>query len=1016
MNKNIDINSDQYWDLRFSTDWDENSGMEQSRFFAKIAFNNVPEWLIQTIRKNKYTVADWGCAQGDGTDVLRDFFDASQLTGIDFSEVAIETATSRYPAIKFKHENWLDSSIELSRYDVVFSSNTLEHFHDSFSVLNKIANYANKLVVLALPYRESERIPEHFSSFYSENIPVSIPEDFILISSSVIDCKVLAESYWPGEQVVLVYANYSWLKNQSLVLSDISIETDDVEFITESIRANFEKIISDSQLENAIKLQDVINNAQLANAAAEIELSGKWKEQMHQLEVEHAKQFAERDLIIKQLLDDRNRLSWRIGSKLRRVFNFTKSTTFALLKSMYKLMPFKIKAKLRNSEIINKIVRSIMNSPLHVAASDMIISNGGVRESYDNLLPYLIPSACPDVLFFGVIDWHLRFQRPQQLAIGFAKMNHRVFYISSELRDASEPGFSFEKIGDEGQVYQLWLHVKGAKSIYLALADESLQNQINLSIGLVHQWLGYTQSLSIVQHPFWTRAAQSVPKSSLIYDCMDHHAGFENTAKEIADEENLLMQISDLVVVTSSWLEDVATKWNRNVAVVRNAGDYHHFSSKPTKIYKDSKGRKILGYYGAIAEWFDVDLVKELADSFPDALILLIGADTANVQSKLSDCNNIQFIGEVPYSELPFYLYSFDVCLLPFKVIELTLATNPVKVYEYLGAGLPVVSVELPEIKQFDSLVYTAKNATEFIEQCGAALFELAPSALYEKRRNFASIQTWSARANEFSVALQKLNKPRVSVIVLTYNNLHLTKRCLESVVNSDLRVEIELIIVDNLSTDGTQIYLEDFAKKNPDVKLILNSDNKGFAAGNNDGLALARGDYITILNNDTVVTPGWAMALVRHFQTDPTIGLIGPVTNNIGNEAKIEINYSSLEMMPIVARQYTTQHLGQKLQIRTPAFFCVMMPRKIYELVGGLDEAFGLGFFEDDDYCRRVEQAGFKCFCVDDVFVHHNLSASFNKLGTKKKQALMEANLAIYEKKWGKWESHSYRANGGIK
>ena len=86
-------------------------------------------------------------------------------------------------------------------------------------------------------------------------------------------------------------------------------------------------------------------------------------------------------------------------------------------------------------------------------------------------------------------------------------------------------------------------------------------------------------------------------------------------------------------------------------------------------------------------------------------------------------------------------------------------------------------------------------------------------------------------------------------------------------------------------------------------------------------------------------------------------------------------------------------------------------MPRRVHEKVGGLDEAFGLGFFEDDDYCRRVAEAGWEVACAEDVFVHHHLSASFDALKAEAKQKLFETNKAIYEAKWGPWEPHVYRS-----
>ena len=135
-----------------------------------------------------------------------------------------------------------------------------------------------------------------------------------------------------------------------------------------------------------------------------------------------------------------------------------------------------------------------------------------------------------------------------------------------------------------------------------------------------------------------------------------------------------------------------------------------------------------------------------------------------------------------------------------------------------------------------------------------------------------------------------------------------------------------------------------------------------------------------------------------------------GVEPNNIGNEAKINIKYSEIEEMLPLAMEYTTSHMGQHFPIRTAAFFCVMLPRKVFDQVGLLDENFGRGFFEDDDYCRRIEQKNLRIVCAEDVFIHHHLSASFNKLKQQDRQKLFEENKRIYEKKWGEWVPHSYR------
>jgi O-antigen biosynthesis protein len=348
-------------------------------------------------------------------------------------------------------------------------------------------------------------------------------------------------------------------------------------------------------------------------------------------------------------------------------------------------------------------------------------------------------------------------------------------------------------------------------------------------------------------------------------------------------------------------------------------------------------------------------------------------------------------------------------------VSDLTLATNPVKIYEYLAAGKPCVATDLPEMSQFGDLVRCAADHAAFEAQLGLALSEKSlpdSEALMQRRQDFAQQQTWAHRAQAVLDVKNQISThmPLISVIVLTYNNLDLSKACLESLLNKSDYAQLEIIVVDNASSDGTQAYLEQLALQEPRIRCILNSDNLGFAAGNNIGLAQARGEYLVVLNNDTVVTQGWALGMLRHFQTNPHIGLLGPVTNNIGNEAKLHLQYTDLADMPREARAATLAAQGATFAIRTLAFFCVMLPRKVYEQCGGLCEDYGLGFFEDDDYCRRVEEHGLQIRCAQDVFVHHHLSASFSKLGDEKRQALFERNRAIYEAKWGAWEPHQYK------
>lgn len=982
MNSN-EINSQIYWDGRFKEDWEQFGGPEQSRFFSNIALQNIPDWLLNEVKEKKLTIADWGCAQGDGTSILAEYIASVQIAGVDFSEPAIQIARKRYPDINFLAENWLDPSFNSNlKYDVVFSSNTLEHFHQPFDVLNKIAAHAKKVLILALPYRENQRIDEHFFTFSPENIPSLIQKKFQLVWTRVINCKDIPAGYWPGEQIILIFIDSEWLESLNLKLSDISLERDDLNISIKKYDAVLdERDQAINERDQAINERDQVVN-------------------------ERARADAEREHLQMQLQTMLASNSWAITRPLRFLgrlarYGLTKNDAHRLaniVKPYWRMLPIPHELRQR----ISTRVRRFLAPAITVASVDL---------AKPDSLPALATNEVgkPDYFVFSVIDWHFRHQRPQQLALQIAETGRRVFYISVDFVDHAEPGFAVESLDSSGRLFNLHLHLKGAPSVYGKPPTAAQMSHLSLSMGRLLEWTQSTSVVSLIQHSFWSELAAQIPNSRLVYDCMDHHEGFGGVSDEMIAHERALLAAADLTVTTSLWLDnEVGSKTSRHV-LIRNATEFEHFAKAPTgDIYKDPQGRRIIGYYGAIAEWFDVDLVGKVAQAFPDCSIVLIGADTVGAQRKLSAFTNVKFLGEIPYKQLPAYAHAFDVCLLPFKVIPLTLATNPVKAYEYLSMGKPVVSTDLPEVREMGSVCTVATEASDFVAQIKKSLDNPGTP---ETRQDFAQEQTWAHRAQALIAASEDTSQdPLVSIVVVTYNNLDLTKQCLASLDAYSDYANMEIIVVDNASSDGSQAWLTEWAKEAPNRKLVLNEDNRGFAAGNNQGLALASGQYLVMLNNDTHVTPGWVRTMVNHMRRNESIGLLGPVTNNIGNEARIEIFYDDMAQMLQRSASYTHVHVGQLLPLRTAAFFCVMLRREVFEKIGPLDEAFGRGFFEDDDYCRRIEQAGLSVYCAEDVFIHHHLSASFNKLRSADRQALFEQNKATYEAKWGAWIPHKFR------
>jgi GT2 family glycosyltransferase len=251
----------------------------------------------------------------------------------------------------------------------------------------------------------------------------------------------------------------------------------------------------------------------------------------------------------------------------------------------------------------------------------------------------------------------------------------------------------------------------------------------------------------------------------------------------------------------------------------------------------------------------------------------------------------------------------------------------------------------------------------------------------------------------------------RVSIVILTFNNFVFTKLCLESLLANTEYPSYEVVVVDNGSTDGTPAYLRSLARRHPHIRAALNADNLGFARASNQGLAMATGDVLILLNNDTLVPQGWLTRLVRHLE-DPGIGLVGPVTNRIGNEAQIEVSYRTYGEFVRFAREYTRAHEGELFDIRMLAMFCLAMRRDVHERLGPLDERFEVGMLEDDDYAMRAQAAGYRVVCAEDVFVHHFGGASFGKLvPTGEYGELLRANRHQFEEKWSiRWEPYHRR------
>jgi glycosyltransferase involved in cell wall biosynthesis len=264
------------------------------------------------------------------------------------------------------------------------------------------------------------------------------------------------------------------------------------------------------------------------------------------------------------------------------------------------------------------------------------------------------------------------------------------------------------------------------------------------------------------------------------------------------------------------------------------------------------------------------------------------------------------------------------------------------------------------------------------------------------------------------------------SIIIPCWNQLEFTRQCIAALARHT-RAPWELIVIDNGSTDGTRDYLAGVQDAAPvPVTVIANATNRGFPAAINQGLKVARGEYLVLLNNDVVVTAGWLDQLTALAEAnvrgragpaseahdagavDPdapiesVIGLVGPMSNYAAPPQLVaDVPYRDLDEMHAFAKHWRDDHRGRWFTVPKLSGFCLLIKRSVYDAIGGLDERFGLGFFDDDDLAERARRAGFESAVAHDLFVHHFGSRTFvgNGIDTEK---LLDQNAQRFATKWG--------------
>jgi glycosyltransferase involved in cell wall biosynthesis len=270
--------------------------------------------------------------------------------------------------------------------------------------------------------------------------------------------------------------------------------------------------------------------------------------------------------------------------------------------------------------------------------------------------------------------------------------------------------------------------------------------------------LGFQRPINFVFNPAAAVVAGALGEEQILYYCVDEYTEFSGvSSSSLAELEQQLLRQSDLVIVSAERLFQSKVKTNPRTVLIRHGVDFDHFRKAldPKMIVPEEirdLPRPVIGFFGLIADWVDLDLMAAVAKRFPNGSMVLLGKSTTDT-SALEQIPNVHLLGRKPYASLPAYCKGFDVALMPFRINELTLNANPLKVREYLAAGLPVVSTAIPEVEVL-GLCRIGHDEASFVREVELALQDPGPSIA---RSELIRSESWGARVDELRECLARL-------------------------------------------------------------------------------------------------------------------------------------------------------------------------------------------------------------------------------------------------------------------
>ncbi len=198
-----EINSPDYWNKRFFEDWIAKGGRQQTAFFAELCCRELPDWFLEEGRARKSAIFDYGCALGDALPVLQRAFPDSPIRGGDVAQVGLGMARALHPGFEFVDVNAIGEASKIA--DIVYCSNTLEHFANWREILHRLSRHAKEYVLVVVPFEEEDRIDEHVCTFEFDSLPARLPSGTRLMHLGVCNAGLEPDTHWNGLQLIAIY-------------------------------------------------------------------------------------------------------------------------------------------------------------------------------------------------------------------------------------------------------------------------------------------------------------------------------------------------------------------------------------------------------------------------------------------------------------------------------------------------------------------------------------------------------------------------------------------------------------------------------------------------------------------------------------------------------------------------------------------------------------------------------------------------------------------------------------------